>query len=320
MAGGMDIALVGVGAILTGLVIILLFNARRTKRMKRRIARIKHTHTAKTEQELLKLSLRRIQPKKTGFGAMNLSVWLRYRMEISGLHASVKNYLLLNLTIMAFVTLAISLFLGQPILLGLLVGFILGVGLPHLYVGFFISRRKNTFLKLFPDAIDLIVRGLRAGLPVAKTMQSIVTEVPEPVSSVFREITDQVTLGITLEKAMLEVAKRLDMTEFNFFVTSITLQRETGGNLTEILSNLSEVLRQRHMMKLKIKAMSSEARASAGIIGSLPFILFIVVSVVSPTYMSPLFDDFRGNIALLGAFTSLTLGIGIMVKMARFEI
>lgn len=146
------------------------------------------------------------------------------------------------------------------------------------------------------------------------------TEIGEPVGEVFSGVMERVQLGMTLEKALTEMAKRMDCTEFNFFVTSIILQRETGGNLGEILDNLAEVLRKRSMMRLKIKALSSEAKASAIIVGSLPFVVTLVLFFIQPEYLDPLFTDYRGNIALASASCSLMLGVGIMFKMSRFEI
>lgn len=320
MPSFMDMALVGIVTLFISVVIILLFHMQRSKKLDQRIKKITTAHKPKTQAELIKLSLKKVQPdkKKNGFGS--ISGWLLYRLTIAKLDMTPQRYLVLNLLIMVFATCLLMLFSGLSPLLALLLGFIAGIGIPHFYIGYCINRQMNLFLKLFPDAIDLIVRGLRAGLPVAQTMQTIVSEVPDPISSVFREMCDQIAVGVNLEKAMADMAKRLNLTEFDFFVTSITLQRETGGNLTEILGNLSEVLRSRHMMKLKIKAMTSEAKASSTIVGSLPFLLFIAVSILSPGYMDPLFDDYRGNIALGGAFLSLGTGVFIMIRMAKFEI
>lgn len=314
----MDMVMVGIGTLMVSLTIIVVFSSTREKQMKKRIERVKTSGREASQQELFKQSLRKIRPQKSD-GSRNIGEWLHYRLEVAAMEITPKRYMMMNLALLLVVALLL-LAIGLPPLLCLLAGFVMGVGLPHFYVNLRINGRKKKFLKLFPDAIDLIVRGLRAGLPAAKSMQSVVSEIPEPVNIVFRDITEQIALGVTLEKAMADMAKRLDLTEFNFFVTSIILQRETGGNLTEILNNLSDVLRQRQMMKLKIKALSSEARASAAIVGSLPFLVFAAVSVMSPDYMTPLFDDFRGNIALAGAFTSLFTGIFIMIRLAKFEI
>jgi tight adherence protein B len=133
-------------------------------------------------------------------------------------------------------------------------------------------------------------------------------------------VSQQTQLGVPMEKALMDNAEKLGLTEFNFFVTTIILQRETGGNLSEILNNLADMLRQRHMMKLKIGALSSEARASAYIIGSLPFLVFSILMVISPSYLQPLFDDARGNKALLMAMGSLGVGAFIMKRMTQLEI
>ncbi len=312
----MDMIMIGIGTLMVSLTVIHIFSSGRDKRLKKRLERVKAGGREAHAQELLKQSLRKVRPEAN---KRSISEWLRSRLEIAHVAMHPRQYLLANLGLLLLSGVGL-LSLGIPLTLSALLGFIIGVGFPHMYLNRRIQGRKKKFLKLFPDAIDLIVRGLRAGLPASKSMQSVVAEVPEPVSPVFHEITEQVALGVSLEKAMADMARRLDMTEFNFFVTSIILQRETGGNLTEILSNLSEVLRQRQSMKLKIKALSSEARASATIVGSLPFLVFAAVSATSPDYMTPLFDDYRGNIALAGACMSLCTGIFIMARLAKFEI
>jgi tight adherence protein B len=182
------------------------------------------------------------------------------------------------------------------------------------------AKRLKKFLVLFPDAIDFIVRGLRSGLPVTESMNIVGKEMEEPVGSIFAHIGESVKLGVPVDKALQDTAKKLGLTEFNFFVTSIILQRETGGNLSEILNNLSEVLRTRLMMRMKIKAMSSEAKASAIIVGSLPFIVIAALMYLSPDYLIPLIDTTKGNCIALGCAFSLMFGIGVMIKMTKFEI
>lgn len=210
--------------------------------------------------------------------------------------------------------------IGKPFFIGLSVGAVVGILLPIKYVNRKINKHMKKFLQIFPDGIDLIVRGLRSGLPVTESMKMVGKEVPEPVGSVFRQITDTMELGVSMEKSLEEVSKGLNNTEFNFFATSIIIQRETGGNLGEILSNLSDVLRKRHMMQMKIKAMTSEARASAWIVGSLPIIVGLAVSVMSPGYLDFLFDDYRGNVALGVACCMLTTGVWVMGRMAKFDL
>ena len=182
------------------------------------------------------------------------------------------------------------------------------------------ARRRKKFLAILPDALDLIVRGLRSGLPVTESIAAVGREMADPLGTEFRRISDGVRFGQQLEEAVWDTAKRLDLQEFNFFVISMSIQRETGGNLGEALGNLSDILRGRQRMRLKIKAMSSEARASAMILGSLPFIMFGIVYAINPGYASLLFTDSRGiMLSAIGA-TSLIVGVAIMAKMVRFEI
>ena len=209
---------------------------------------------------------------------------------------------------------------GLPILLALLVGLFVGVGLPHLVVGFFISRRINQFNAKFPDAIELLVRGLRSGLPITETMGVVGNEVEGPVGEEFRSISDKMKIGRTLDQALQETADRLGTPEFQFFVITIAIQRETGGNLAETLANLAEVLRKRAQMKLKIKAMSSESKASAYIIGSLPFIVFVLIWYISGDYMQKFFVDERLILAGGGGLVWMAIGAFIMAKMISFEI
>ncbi|MFW0777338.1 MAG: type II secretion system F family protein [Rickettsiales bacterium] len=209
---------------------------------------------------------------------------------------------------------------GLHIMLAIAIGLILGVWFPFKLLKRAIAKQNKAFLRLFPDALDLIVRGLRSGLPVSESLVLVSQEIPAPVGTMFSSISSTMKLGVPMEKALLEIAKKLELTEFNFFTTSIVLQRETGGNLAEILNNLSEVLRNRYIMRMKIKAMSSEARASAYIIGALPFVVFLAVMVITPDYMTPLWEDYRGNICVAIAVGMMTFGGWIMNRMTQFEI
>lgn len=242
------------------------------------------------------------------------------RLERAGLKVSAKQYMLRRiLWVLAFVFITGVLF-KKSLLLGLFLGIIFGAWLPLKLIQRKIDKQNKAFLKLFPDAIDLIVRGLRSGLPVSESIVLVSTEVPQPVGGIFTTISNTMKLGVTLEKALAEMARKLDLTEFNFFTTSIILQRETGGNLSEILNNLSEVLRGRYIMGMKIKAMSSEARASAMIIGALPFVVILAVGILSPGYLRPLIDDHRGNIAAITAACMMSFGLWVMNRMTKFEI
>ncbi len=208
---------------------------------------------------------------------------------------------------------------GAP-LLALAAGVLIGAGLPHLVVGMAISKRIENFVTRLPDALDLLVRGLRSGLPVTETLGVVATELPGPVGEEFKLVTDRIKVGRTMEDALQDTADRLNLPEFNFFCITLAIQRETGGNLAETLANLSDVLRKRAQMKLKIKAMSSESKASAYIVGSLPFIVFGLIYTINPVYLGKFFVDERLIIAGMGGLTWLGIGAFIMAKMVSFEI
>ncbi|RYY25730.1 MAG: type II secretion system F family protein [Sphingomonadales bacterium] len=209
---------------------------------------------------------------------------------------------------------------GAPIWLSLAVGLFIGMGLPHKLVSFFIARRIAKFTAKFPDAIELLVRGLRSGLPITETMGVVGAELDGPVGEEFRSVSDKMKIGRTLDAALQDTADRLGTPEFQFFTITIAIQRETGGNLAETLANLADVLRKRSQMKLKIKAMSSESKASALIVGALPFIVFGMVWFINNKYMMNFFQDERLMITGAGGLIWMALGAWIMAKMVNFEI
>ena len=203
-----------------------------------------------------------------------------------------------------------------------------GFGLPHFIVGKMIQRRVDKFNVNFPDALDLLVRGLRSGLPVSETMNVVASEIRGPVGQEFKTVNERIKIGQSMDSALQETAERLGTTEFRFFCITLAIQRETGGNLAETLANLGSVLRQRAQMKLKIRAMSSESKASAYIIGSLPFLVFAMICWVNYSYMEPFFT---GDPAGLFGFSLMQLigigglgwmacGVFIMAQMINFEI
>lgn len=245
---------------------------------------------------------------------------LRKRLRNTGLKIKIGHYLLACLATMLVTVLIVIVSAGLPLVLAAPIGVIVGVGLPHMVIGIMVKRRQERFIGQFPEAIDLIVRGLKSGLPVTESVRTVGSEIPKPVGGEFRQIMDHLALGKTLEEAMWLATERIDIPEFRFFVVSLSVQRETGGNLAETLENLADILRKRRQTKLKIRALSSEARASALIIGALPFIMFVLIWMVNSEYLLPLFTDLRGNIMLgIGLFWLFT-GFGVMAKMVRFEI
>lgn len=244
---------------------------------------------------------------------------LNIRLAQTGKHWTMKQYLTTSGSIAGVVAILL-LIKGAPLYLALSVGLLLGAGLPHMGVSHMIKRRIKQFTANFPDAIELLVRGLRSGLPVGETLGVVAKEIPGPVGVEFKLVTEKIKIGKTMEDALQETAERLGTAEFQFFVITLAIQRETGGNLAETLANLADVLRKRSQMKLKIRAMSSESKASAYIVGSLPFIVFGLVWSVNPIYLGGFFYEPRLIIAGLIGMTWMSIGVFIMAKMVSFEI
>jgi tight adherence protein B len=182
------------------------------------------------------------------------------------------------------------------------------------------ARRQLRFVQGFPDALDLIVRGLRSGIPLSEGIKTLAREGDEPLRSIFEIVADNLNIGSGITDALAVAERRMPIPEFRFFAVSVTIQQDTGGNLAEILQALATLLRRRQQVKLKIKALSSEARASAMIIGSLPFLTGSILFKVNPDYVMKLFIDPRGMILLGIAGTSMLMGALVMRAMIRFEI
>src|ERR1051326_3778583 len=244
---------------------------------------------------------------------------LRKRLEMTGKDISLGKYASICLGVVVFSTIALV-FRGAPFILSLLLGVFLGIGGPHFVIGRMIKRRVAKFNTNFPDAIELMVRGLRSGLPITETLGVVASEIPGPVGIEFRMVADKMKIGRTMEAALQDTADRLGTPEFQFFVITLAIQRETGGTLAETLSNLADVLRKRAQMKLKIRAMSSESKASAWIVGSLPFIVFGLIWFINGQYMQNFFVDQRLIIAGCIGLVCMAIGAFIMSRMVIFEI
>jgi len=188
---------------------------------------------------------------------------------------------------------------------------------PWQLVRFLQAQQTAAFLKLFPDAIDLIVRAVRAGLPVLGAMDAAGRETPNPVGNEFRQIIADIQIGVDFAEALRRAGRRVHQVEFDFLVATLILQRESGGNLSETLATLSAVLRRRSELRAKTKAMTSEARTSALVIGSLPFFAAGALAVISPQYIGVLLADPRGGYLLGGGFASMTMGGLVMRGLIR---
>jgi len=292
-----------------------------TKRMQRVRERARGKGADEKAAEMI---LRLDQKGKTGFDAMLRQYLprpdlLRQRLYRTGWSIGLGAYAI-GCVVTAIVAMGAMLYFGLPLAAAVPGGLVAGLALPHMAVGFACARRAKKFTGMFPEAIGLMVRGIKSGLPIAETFVVIAQEVPDPVGGEFRRVSDEVRLGQSMDQALWDAAKRVDTPEIKFLVVSLSVQRETGGNLAETLENLDSILRRRRQMKLKIKAMSSEARASAAIIGALPFIMLAILSAVNQGYIAKLFDTSMGNMMLGAGGFSMAIGIFIMQKMARFDI
>jgi tight adherence protein B len=194
------------------------------------------------------------------------------------------------------------------------------VFVPRAFINYLVKRHTMRFIALFPDAIGLMVRGLRAGLPVTETIIGVTHEIADPVGSEFRRIAEQLQLGQSLEVALWDSVARLDLPEFTFMAIAFSIQRETGGNLAETLENLDQILRRRRQLTLKIRAFSAEARASAMIVGALPFLVMAILMVVDFDYISILFNTSSGHMYLTAAMVTLATGVFVMARMTKFRI
>ena len=316
----------GIGGSLALLVAALVATGGETARLRRRLARLAARQTGAPDPAD-RVTLRRDR-SASSIAGLDLLIKrylprparLSERLERTGRRIAIGEYLLASLLVGASVFALLAAGLAVKPLAALLFAAAAALWLPHAAVGFAIARRLKRFLALFPDAIELIVRGLRSGIPVAEAIRLVGEETADPVGPEFRRIVHSVAIGETLEQALAAAARRLAVPEFRFFAISLGMQRETGGNLAETLENLATILRRRRQMRLKIRALSSEARASAAIIGALPFLMFAGLYAISPDYMTVLTSDRRGVTLLAGALISILAGIFIMARMARFEI
>jgi tight adherence protein B len=313
--------------VMTGLALMAMLyvnyaNPLSDKASARRLQALRERHGENTEEKVaaqIRKAVAARRPTNHLAGSGSQIEALALRLHRTGKGWSMQSYLYVSLGLGGTIALLVWLKSGV-LLLALLVGIAVGAGIPHMVVGFLINKRYNAFTAKFPDAIELLVRGLRSGLPVAETLGVVAKELPGPVSEEFKLVTERIRIGRSMEDALVETADRLNMPEFNFFCITLAIQRETGGNLAETLENLSKVLRQRAQMKLKIKAMSSESKASAYIVGSLPFLVFAMIFYVNPNYLGGFFVDQRLIVAGLGGLCWMGIGVFIMSKMVSFEI
>ena len=246
------------------------------------------------------------------------SISLEAKMRQAGLDVGVRWFWIAS-GALAVTVLLLMLILRQPIWAAGGLAFAAGLGLPRWVIGYLASRRTKAFTGHFSDAIDIIVRGIKSGLPVQDCLRIIARESPAPLGPEFQQLVENLAMGVTLEQGMEKMYQRMPTSELRFFAIVLSIQSKTGGNLAEALGNLSGVLRARKLMREKIKALSSEATASAMIIGCLPPGVITLITLASPAYMAVMFQDPRGHLMLLGGAIWMSLGIFVMRRMINFK-
>ena len=267
----------------------------------------------KSRREAIELTLKEIEERHK----KKKSVLLSARIAQAGLSWSKRQFVMISAGI-GLGMFIIGLLSGAGLLVATGLGFAGAFGVPRWLLSYLKKRREKKFLEAFPDAVDIIVRGIKTGLPLLDCIKMITAEAPEPLKSEFRVIMETQAI-MPLGEACAKLYERTPLPEANFFGIVVAIQQKGGGNLSEALGNLSKVLRDRKKMRAKIQAMSQEAKASAAIIGALPIAVMILVYLTSPQYISLLFTNSLGHLMLAGSAVWMTIGVLVMKKMINFD-
>jgi tight adherence protein B len=268
----------------------------------------------RSRREQIEGSLKEVEARRQ----KDSKVTLTTRLTQAGLNWEPRKFMIFS-AVLAAVAFAAAMFAGGGALGAIGMAFAAGFGLPRWMLSFLKKRREKAFLRALPDAVDVIVRGIKAGLPLFESLKVVAADSPEPLRSEFLAIIETQAIGMPLGEACARLFERMPLPEANFFGIVIAIQQKSGGNLSEALGNLSKVLRDRKKMAEKIQAMSMEAKASAGIIGSLPPLVMFLVYLTTPDYMSLLWTHPTGQLLLVGCVTWMTIGILVMKKMINFD-
>jgi tight adherence protein B len=271
-------------------------------------------HHQKSRRDVIENTLKEFDERHKKSKHVSLSV----RIAQAGLFWSKRQFYLISAGV-GVAMFSFGLFTGGGIPVGAALGFAGGLGLPRWMLSYLKKRRENKFLQSFPDAVDIIVRGVKAGLPLLDCLKMITMEAPEPTKSEFRAIVETQAIGLPLGDACGKLYEQMPLPEANFFGIVISIQQRSGGNLAEALGNLSRVLRDRKKMKAKIQAMSQEAKASAAIIGALPVAVMTMVYITSPNYISLLWTEPLGRVMLAASAIWMFTGVMVMKKMINFD-
>jgi tight adherence protein B len=268
----------------------------------------------RSRREQVEGSLKEVEARRQ----KDRKVSLTTRLTQAGLSWSPEKFMIAS-GVLAAVFFAMTMLGGGGLLGALGLAFAAGFGLPRWTLSFLKKRREKNFLKALPDAVDVIVRGIKAGLPLFESIKVVAADAPEPLKGEFLAIIETQAIGMPLGEACARLFERMPLPEANFFGIVIAIQQKSGGNLSEALGNLSKVLRDRKKMAEKIQAMSMEAKASAGIIGSLPPIVMLLVYLSTPDYISLLWTHPTGQLMLVGCVIWMSIGIMVMKKMINFD-
>jgi tight adherence protein B len=270
--------------------------------------------TQRSRREQVEGTLKDLEARREKEKRVPLSV----RLTRAGLDWSTQKFMVIS-GVLAAVVFAGAMFAGGGLLGAAGLAFAAGFGLPRWALGYLKKRREKAFLKALPDAVDVIVRGIKAGLPLFESIKVVAADAPEPLRSEFLAIIETQAIGMPLGDACARLYERMPVPEANFFGIVVAIQQKSGGNLSEALGNLSKVLRDRKKMAEKIQAMSMEAKASAAIIGSLPPTVMILVYITTPGYISVLWTHPTGQLMLVGCVVWMSIGIMVMKKMINFD-
>nr|WP_316651447.1 type II secretion system F family protein [uncultured Gellertiella sp.] len=287
-----------------------------TDRGKIKAARDRVQDTAK-KRKSIQDDLKALEKRQQESSKKNLTI--KARIAQAGLKITPTQFYLMSAGL-GIVALLVALVAGGGLFVSPGLSFVVGIGLPRWILNFIVKRRKNKFLDELPNSLDVMVRSIKSGLPLNDAMRLIATEGQEPVKGEFRKVIEAQAVGLSIPEACARMYQAFPMQELNFFSIVIAIQSQAGGNLSEALGNLSKVLRERRKMKQKIAAVSMEAKASAAIIGSLPFIVATLVYLTSPAYISVLFTDSRGHLILGFSGVWMSIGIIVMRNMINFDI
>ncbi|MBB3315545.1 tight adherence protein B [Rhizobium sp. BK181] len=244
---------------------------------------------------------------------------LKSRLTQAGLKITPGRFYMFS-AIFGFILMFVAFLAGASVVVVLGLPIVAGLGLPRWVLGFLIKRRQNKFLDEFPNALDVIVRSIKSGLPLNDAIRLIANEGKDPVKSEFRRVVESQQVGLSVPDACARMTNHMPLQEVSFFAIVIAIQSQAGGNLSEAIGNLAKVLRDRKKMKAKVKALSMEAKASAVIIGALPFIVATLVYLTSPEYMLVLFTDPRGHLIMGVSAVWMSIGIFVMRNMVNFDI